>query len=153
METIYFYNIGDQPYGCFSNFSHHAFYLDGHHWKTSEHYYQAQKFAHSNEHYDMVRYAPSARKAAEIGRCEQHPLRSDWEEVKEDAMRRALYAKFRAHPQLRDILVNSGNAQLVEETTTDFYWGCGTDGTGKNRLGFLLMELRDRLVNEQVIVQ
>ena len=33
------------PYGAFSNFSPHGFELDGHWWPTSEHYFQAQKFA------------------------------------------------------------------------------------------------------------
>ena len=42
--TIYFYSTRDE-YGCFSNFSQHGFELDGAWWTTSEHYFQAQKFA------------------------------------------------------------------------------------------------------------
>ena len=43
--TIYFYGADEVPYGCFSNFSDHGFDLDGVWWPTSEHYFQAQKFA------------------------------------------------------------------------------------------------------------
>lgn len=41
--AIYFYKIKDE-YGCFSNFAHYGFELDGKWWMTSEHYFQAQKF-------------------------------------------------------------------------------------------------------------
>jgi len=74
------------------------------------------------------------------------PLRSespDWEEVKEDVMRRALRAKFTQHDDLRVLLLETGEAVIVENAPGDLYWGIGRDGTGKNRLGALLMELRE----------
>ena len=43
--AIYFYSTRDHPYGCFSNFAPYGFDLAGQWWRTSEHYYQAQKFA------------------------------------------------------------------------------------------------------------
>jgi ribA/ribD-fused uncharacterized protein len=145
--TIYFYSTKEFPYGCFSNFSAHGFDLDGKHWSTSEHYFQAQKFINT-EFYDKVHAAKSARQAANIGRDRNLPLRADWEQVKEDAMRRALYAKFTSHAKLKEILLSSGTEQLVEKTSGDYYWGCGTNGTGQNRLGVLLMQLRDKLRQE-----
>jgi len=33
--------------------------------------------------------------------------------------------------------------ELIEQTSTDYYWGCGTNGTGKNMLGKILMQVRD----------
>ena len=39
-----FYKV-NEVYGCFSNFSKHGFELDRKYWPTSEHYFQAQKFA------------------------------------------------------------------------------------------------------------
>jgi ribA/ribD-fused uncharacterized protein len=142
--TIYFYGTREVPHGCFSNFSAHAFELDGKQWATSEHYFQAQKFVNT-EFYGKVLAAKSPRQAANIGRDRKLPLRADWEEVKEDAMRRALYAKFTTHADLKEILLATGSEQLIEQTTGDYYWGCGSDGSGKNRLGVLLMELRDKL--------
>ncbi|MBC8100979.1 MAG: NADAR family protein [Cytophagales bacterium] len=80
-----------------------------------------------------------------MGRDRSRPLRPDWGEVKEDAMRRALAAKFAAHPDLRVLLLSTGSEEIVENAPGDFYWGAGRDGTGKNRLGALLMELRAAL--------
>lgn len=138
---IYFYSNRDEPYGCFSNFSRHAFYLDGAHWPTSEHYFQAQKFA-GTPHAEAVRLARSPSRAAEIGRDRRRPLRPDWEAVKDDMMRRAVLRKFETHADIRAILLGTGDEELVEQTTNDYYWGCGTDGTGHNKLGQILMETR-----------
>jgi len=144
METIYFYNQNEKPYGCFSNFSKHGITADGKYWATSEHFFQAQKFA-GTPHEERVRLTPTPKAAAELGRDRSLPLRTDWEMVKEEVMRRALYAKFTQHPDLGSLLLATGNAELVENTQGDIYWGCGKDGTGKNRLGILLMELREQL--------
>jgi ribA/ribD-fused uncharacterized protein len=141
---IYFCGTRSAPYGCFSNFSKHGFDLDGKHWTTSEHYYQAQKFANT-EFYEKVWAAKTPKQAATFGRDRKLPLRSDWESVKEDAMRRALHAKFTYNAELKKILLSTNKDEIVEKTTLDYYWGCGKDGTGRNRLGMLLMELRDKL--------
>jgi len=52
---------------------------------------------------------------------------------------------------LREILLGTGDAKLVEHTENDSYWGDGGDGSGKNRLGILLMRLRDELRAEKPI--
>lgn len=141
---IYFYSLLEKPYGVFSNFSHHGFTLKDRYWPTSEHYFQAQKFA-GTEHEEEVRLAHSPKAAADMGRERNRPLRADWEQVKEDVMREALWAKFAQHPALRELLLGTGHEELIEKTSGDMYWGCGTDGTGRNRLGALLMELRAEL--------
>jgi ribA/ribD-fused uncharacterized protein len=138
--TIYFYATGDD-YGCFSNFSDHPFSLDGKGWPTSEHYFQAQKFAGTPDE-DAVRNANSPMIAARLGRSRKRPLRRDWESVKVDVMRRAVLAKFEAHADIREVLLGTGDEAIVEETTNDYYWGCGANGNGKNMLGKILMEVR-----------
>ncbi|RNA41619.1 Swarming motility ybiA [Brachionus plicatilis] len=143
---ILFYSAKSEPYGCFSNFSDHQFELDGHKWKTSEHYFQAQKFC-GTKYFSDVLNAPSPRKAANLGRNRSFPLRKDWEEVKEDVMRNALYAKFSQNESIRKVLLSTGDEQIIENSPIDFYWGCGSDNSGKNRLGHLLTELRDKLKN------
>jgi predicted NAD-dependent protein-ADP-ribosyltransferase YbiA (DUF1768 family) len=40
---------------------------------------------------------------------------------------------------------------LVEATSRDYYWGCGTKGTGKNVLGRILMEMREKLRQKEVL--
>lgn len=56
-------------------------------------------------------------------------------------------AKFTQDPSLTDILVGTGSAPIIEDTRTsgDSYWGCGTDGAGHNRLGKILMGVREIL--------
>jgi len=141
---IYFYSDRESPYGGFSNFSRHGFTIEGVYWPTSEHYFQGQKFA-GTEHEETVRLARAPKIAADMGRERSRPLRLDWEAVKEDVMRRALRAKFTTHAELRDLLLGTGDEEIVENAPGDYYWGCGRDGTGKNRLGALLMELRSEL--------
>ena len=145
MKTIQFYSLKD-PYGEFSNFSPHPIQLKGKTWPTSEHYFQAQKFA-GTHHEEEVRRTKSPMIAARLGRSRARPLRKDWESVKDDIMREALQAKFTQHADLRELLLQTGEASLVEHTTHDSYWGDGGNGTGRNRLGHLLMELREKLKN------
>ncbi|MEU2394469.1 NADAR family protein [Streptomyces sp. NPDC007369] len=142
--TIYFYGADEVPYGCFSNFSAHGVDLDGHWWPTVEHYFQAQKFL-GTRHAHVIRQASTPLQAAKRGRDRSKPLRRDWERVKDDVMRRAVDAKFRTHADIREILLATGDEEIVEDTTSDHYWGRGRTGTGKNMLGRILMRTRTRL--------
>jgi ribA/ribD-fused uncharacterized protein len=140
--SIYFYGSKEQPYGCFSNFSAHGFELDGVWWPTSEHYFQAQKFAGAPQHVEEVRRAQSPKQAAMRGRSRARPLRADWEQVKDDVMRRGVLRKFETHAEIRAVLLGTGEEEIVENAPHDYYWGCGQDGSGKNMLGKVLMEVR-----------
>ena len=142
-DVIRFYGTKD-AYGCFSNFARYPFTLGGKPWPTTEHYFQAQKFAGTPDE-EEVRQAQSPRIAARMGRSRQRPLRTDWEAVKDSIMHEVALAKFTQHADLREILLATGNAQIVEHTEKDKYWGDGGDGTGKNRLGQILMRVREGL--------
>lgn len=143
MKRILFYRTNG-PYGEFSNFSPHPIEIDGKLWPTSEHYFQAQKFA-GTEHEEHVRLAKSPMIAARLGRSRNLPLRKDWEQVKEAVMLTALRAKFTQHANLGVILDDTGTAELVEHSAKDKYWADGGNGSGRNRLGHLLTELREEL--------
>jgi ribA/ribD-fused uncharacterized protein len=140
---IYFYSTIDN-YGCFSNFSRHGFELGGRYWPTAEHYFQAQKFA-GTAYMDHVARARTPKEAAERGRTRSVPLRSDWEAVKDEVMRAAVRRKFETHADLRAVLLGTGDEELVENAPGDYYWGCGADGSGRNMLGRILMEVRAAL--------
>ncbi|MBW4489644.1 MAG: NADAR family protein [Trichocoleus desertorum ATA4-8-CV12] len=142
--TIYFYVEREKPYGCFSNFSAHGFMLDDLYWATSEHYFQAQKFIET-PYLEKLRQTKTPKDAANMGRDRSLPLRSDWEQVKDDVMRKAVLQKFMAHADIREILLATGDEVLVENSPVDYYWGCGKDGSGKNKLGQILMEIRGSL--------
>lgn len=141
--TIYFYSTRD-TYGCFSNFSPHGFELEGVYWPTSEHYFQAQKFA-GTPHCEQIRLVKNPKEAAKMGRDRKRPLRSDWEQVKEEIMGKAVLKKFQTHADIREILLGTGEEEIVENSPIDYYWGCGADGSGKNRLGMILMEIRQTI--------
>jgi ribA/ribD-fused uncharacterized protein len=143
-ETIYFYSKTTTYYEL-SNFSPHGFSLDGTYWPTVEHYFQAQKFPAQPAYQEQIRRARSPKDAKALGRSRKVLLRPDWEEVKDEIMRRALRAKFLAKPELAALLLETGERALIENAPSDYYWGCGQTGTGQNRLGILLMELRAAL--------
>ena len=68
-------------------------------------------------------------------------LRADWEDVKDDLMRSILEAKLGV-PELRDALVATDDAELVEGNIWgDTYWGF-CDGEGRNQLSLTLMRIR-----------
>src|SRR5262249_13456029 len=131
-------------YGEFSNFARFSFVLDGQDWPTSEHYFQAQKFTDA-AYRERIRAAASPMIAARLGRSRKVPIRGDWEQVKLDVMRSAVRQKFAAHAQLAELLLATGDDELIEAAPRDSFWGCGNDGTGQNWLGQILMETRSEL--------
>ncbi|MEX0718629.1 MAG: NADAR family protein [Planctomycetaceae bacterium] len=141
MRTIRFYRTSE-PFGWLSNFAPSPFYTeDGRRWATAEHYFQAQKFA-GTPHEEGIRQVESPMEAAQMGRDRSRPLRSDWESVKDAVMRVAVWAKFEQNPGLRWQLIDTGDAEIIEHTENDSYWGDGGDGSGRNMLGRILMEMR-----------
>lgn len=117
--------------------------------KTVEHAFHAAKTYNIYEQIDILA-AHTPGQAKRLGR--QCTLRPDWEKVKDDVMRTFLCKKF-AIPELRDKLLATGDATLIEGTTWhDNYWGvCSCDkcgGRGRNKLGELLMEIRKELREE-----
>ena len=146
--TINFYSTNGE-YGAFSNFSLHNVKVYGKTWATSEHAFQAQKFA-GTRHETEVRKAKGPAQAAAIGRDRSLPIRKDWESVKDNVMREVVYAKFSQDKHLEKLLLSTGDEKLVEHTTNDSYWGDGGNGKGKNMLGIILMETRKRIRNENL---
>jgi N-glycosidase YbiA len=142
-STIFFYNAGDE-HGEFSNFALYPVTLREEQWPTTEHFFQAQKFE-DPEAQEEIRRAKTPGIAKKLGQDRSKPLRRDWESVKDAIMREAVEAKFRQHDDLRALLLATGDATLVEHTENDAYWGDGGDGSGRNMLGRILMEVRERL--------
>jgi ribA/ribD-fused uncharacterized protein len=135
--------------GCFaflSNFYDAPITIDGKNFATTEHFFQASKTL-DPKWFEAIRKARSAGVAKRMGR--EAPLRKDWESVKVEVMLQGLRAKF-ALPELKKMLLDTGDAHLVEGTTWhDTTWGICTcskhGGEGKNMLGQLLMRVRKEL--------
>ena len=140
-ETIAF-SSKSPTYNEFSNFYKARMLLDGKEWPTVEHYFQAQKFSANPEYQEKIRAAPQPAKAKSLGASRDYPIRNDWDQYREEVMKKALKAKFEQNPNLMKMLQNTRGKALVEDTN-DAYWGQGRNKKGKNRLGHLLMALRD----------
>lgn len=126
--------------GC-SNMEIAPFTVDGKEYRSVEHYFQACKAATEWEH-EMVRNATTPVEAKRLGR--EIRLRPDWEEVKLTVMRTGLTEKFRQNFRLRQLLLSTGNRPIHEDSPHDSEWGW-MNGEGQDRLGKLLMELRETL--------
>lgn len=94
---------------------------------------------------EEIRQAKTPKQAAQMGRDRTRPLRSDWEQVKDNIVRQAVLRKFQTHADIRQVLLSTGDELIVEQAPNDYYWGCGADGTGKNMLGVILIEVREVL--------
>jgi ribA/ribD-fused uncharacterized protein len=132
--------ITQSKWNGLSNFADSEFSLDGKTWKTVEHYFQAQKTTDEKEK-ERVRKSFTPKIAKQAGR--QVQLRSDWEDIKIDVMRKALAKKFEIQ-KYRELLLLTKERPIYEDANWDAFWGTGqARGTGgKNTLGNLLMELR-----------
>jgi ribA/ribD-fused uncharacterized protein len=148
---IKFYRSNEKPYGVFSNLYPSPVQFDGKLYPTAEHAYQAGK-ARKAEVRDWILSAPTPALAAMAA----HGLYTwdvipNWAQIKFDRMRRVLHAKFEQHPQLRIVLLETGDARLVESGTVNNavnrLWG-EVNGVGQNMLGVMLMELRSELAGK-----
>lgn len=169
---IKFYEKCD-PYYEFSNYYKAPQVIDGITYTCNEQYYQSMKFIHYPEYRSIIMEADSPQKIKSLGA--QRPyfrggrwkinkltnhrflndvineykdkvhVRSDWESVKDDIMYKGLKAKFTQNTKLRELLLNTNNVIIIENSPKDYYWGIGKDGTGKNTLGNMLYRLRDEL--------
>ncbi|MFZ2089072.1 MAG: NADAR domain-containing protein [Desulfobaccales bacterium] len=131
-----------------SNFDPAQVLLDGATFPTVEHAYQAAKTLAPEER-EKIRGASTPDLARKMGR--KLVKRPDWPEVKEGVMADLVRQKFHRHPDLQKLLLDTGQAELVEGNTWhDNFWGdcrcprCQTL-TGENRLGRILMDVREKL--------
>jgi ribA/ribD-fused uncharacterized protein len=143
-ETIFFYEP-EGEYGYLANFSLHPIVLDDREWPTVEHYFQAAKFSHRPDLSEAIRVCPTPREAKNLAAALKLYRSAEWWTVRDEVMYRAIRAKFQQHSALRGQLALTGNAQLIEASPTDLYWGQGLDGTGSNKAGKILMRIRSEL--------
>lgn len=88
-----------------------------------------------------MRLAKTPGWAKRIGRSVK--LIENWEGIKESIMEELLRSKFDNNELIREKLLATGEAFLEEGNTwRDREWGV-YNGQGKNKLGFLLMKVRD----------
>ena len=92
-----------------------------------------------------IQAAATPELAAKIGRDLQHQPHPDWDLNKCAVMYRAIWRKFSDHLEIQQILVETGAAEIIEDSPVDHFWGCGSDRSGQNQLGRILMQVRNQL--------
>lgn len=118
---------------------------------TSEHAYQMAKFS-SPEIRAAIAATPSGTAAKKLARKfeqEGAEVSQRWLEHKEEIMQGVVLEKFTRNPGLMDKLVATGSMHIEEGNRwKDTYWGVSPPITGKgeNRLGQILMNVRDALI-------
>ena len=139
-----------EAWGEFSNFQPLAVPLAAGPWTfpTSEHLYQAAKFAAAPEIQHRIANAPTAREAAAIGRSPLPGMDPHWTDRRVNAMRWVLRRKREANTAVDAALAQTADRAIVEISARDAWWGAKPAGNtyrGENVLGRLWMELRHQL--------
>jgi len=146
MATVYFYGKPTarvkQENVYLGNFYPAPVTIEGITYPTVEHYFQCQKFEESWKFSKVIECKTpkeAQRTAKQLGYD-----REEWQHRKEQVMATGIRAKFSQHSELRQALLSTAPATLVEDSHKDYYWGGSLAGS-KNRMGILLMQLRDQL--------
>ena len=146
-EPVKFY---ENKYYMFSNFSAFLVTYNGRVWMTSEHAYQAAKFDDPSI-IDLIYSAPSAYDAKKVARSHTNKVRPNWKGIKVAVMNAIIREKTAQHSYVRDKLLETGDREIIENSPEDSFWGTGRDGTGKNTLGKIWMEVRGEIKKGQTI--
>ncbi|KII89719.1 hypothetical protein PLICRDRAFT_52880 [Plicaturopsis crispa FD-325 SS-3] len=152
-QRILFYHKHNPHYG-FTNFSAHPVQYKGKTYPTSEHLFQSMKFHDQDDRLAeiMRTCGPRPRQVFECARLYQNYRRPDWFDVNIQKMEEVLMLKFTQHRDLQNELLSTGDAELVEDSALDAFWGIGADGKGSNELGKALERVRARLGGAQASV-
>ena len=111
-----------------------------------EHYYQAMKFYTNDERFTKILNLQDPDAARLLTKTPEYKInrRDDFDKNKFDIMERGLYAKFKQNPRAAELLKTTGDAILVKSCPVCYKCGFGI-GSGTNRIGKTLMEIRQKL--------
>ena len=139
-------------YNFLSNFYPAKIEHQGITYPTLEHYYVSMKVKNDQQidgKYitmidcrELIAKMPNPARVKQFGKIIK--VRRDWDDVKLDIMLWGIREKFK-HTDLKDLLLSTGDQELVEGNTwNDTYWGI-CRGEGQNNLGKILMKVRMEL--------
>lgn len=113
-------------------------------YENNESAFQSAKCINLEQRKNFIGLDPSTAKRK--GR--RVKLRNDWEEIKDQVMYEIVLNKFLQNEDLKDKLLRTGEEELIEGNIWhDYYWGV-CNGRGKNKLGKILMQVREELRNK-----
>ena len=150
-----------ETYGCLSNWYKADFEYAGKRFASVEQFMMYHKLLtfYQFDLADKVMKTDDPAEAKKIGRT--HFSNFDdtlWTRISPIIVKRGVRAKFEQHPELLEELLSTGNAVLAECSPYDKVWGIGlapdderiydtTQWNGKNKLGRILMTLREEFRN------
>ena len=160
-KSTFFWKI-DEKNGEFSNWYRRDFVIDDFKYFCAEQYMMAQKakLFHDSERYTRIFRANTPDGCKALGK-EVTPFDpKTWDSISYDVVKTANRAKFEQNPDLMKMLLDTGDSIIAEASPNDKIWGIGmnaetaaktdsADWTGKNKLGKILMELRDEFAGEK----
>lgn len=160
VEAVFFHKPSE-PFGFLSNWYPSPFDLDGVHFSSAEQYIMYQKcmIFGDEESANRILSTEDTKEQQNIGRDAKGYVSKIWAGVRQMVALRALMGKFEQNEDLKQKLLDTGDAFLVECARTDKIWACGirldddkrfnaANWDGENILGFALMEVRRRLAAE-----
>ncbi len=144
--------------GVFSNWYPVAFTIDGYEYRSTEQFYMAKKAEFFGDEVTLGRILEthSPRRAKELGKQVRLFDEQAWVTVSEKFMLEGNRAKYNQNPSAARVLMETNQDVLVECNSSDLIWGAGIDKMdsrlnspfewpGINKLGFLLMGIRNQL--------
>ena len=153
-----FFHLPTEPHGFLSNWYPSPFELDGVRFTSAEQYIMYRKCEIFGDAASAraVLATENPKKQQAIGRKAKGYVGSVWEGTRQTVAVRGLLAKFSQNGDLKRLLLDTGDAWLVECAHRDVVWTCGArlneeerfdaaEWRGQNLLGFALMEVRSIL--------
>ena len=130
-----------------SAFFHHSLRWRNRTYISAEQAYQFAKLVHHKAPVTTQRKMLHCRTSHA---CKQLAYKSigtssaSWDSIKYDVMEEICVAKYQQCKRFKESLCKSGDAYLLHNTETDSTWGCGSDLEGLNKMGHILMNVRQR---------
>jgi hypothetical protein len=140
---------------CFSLWYAAPFSVDGIRYSTAEHWMMASKarLFEDEESLAKILDASEPKTAKALGRKVKNFDGTVWNEHARRLVTQGNIAKFEQSPHMREFLLSTGEAVIVEASPYDRIWGIGLKADderaqhpdtwqGQNLLGFALMDVR-----------
>ncbi len=156
-DYIFFWQRNEK-YGAFSNWYSSSFIIDGQKYCHVEQYMMAEKarLFGDMDAYQKILSTDDPSVCKKTGRAVKNYDGTVWNKVRYETVLNGCRAKFEQNPELKELLLSTGDKLLAEASPNDGIWGIGLKAAqarelnpdewkGTNLLGKALMELREEL--------
>ena len=154
-EPVFFWKVNEEN-GWMSNWYRRKFVIDNFEYLHVEQYMMSRKakLFHDSSSYTAILRETDPQECKKLGKGVRPFDPSRWDEVKYEIVKTGNRAKYEQNPDLKQKLMDTGNALLAEASPRDRIWGIALDAAtaartdpsawpGQNLLGRILMELRE----------